>query len=106
MRHSVVEEASSQSNFYFPCISAPSQAYTSNGIPHLLKKNLASRFVQFGEWLSTGNELSFVIFFSSSREFLKIIENYYLLVFGVLHLAPAPNPFPLPLKKKGGLTSK
>lgn len=38
MRHSVAEEALSQSNFYFPRISAPSQAYTSNGIPHLLKK--------------------------------------------------------------------
>lgn len=38
MRHSVVEEALSQSNFYFLRIAAPSQAYTSNGIPHLLKK--------------------------------------------------------------------
>lgn len=106
MRHSVVEEALSQSNFYFPRISAPSQAYTSNGIPHLLK-NKKSGFQICAVWGVALNWewVKFCYFFSSSREFLKIIENYYLLVFGVLHLAPAPNPFPLPLKKKR-LTSK
>lgn len=76
-------------------------AYTFNGTPHLLKKKkcLASRFVQFGEWLSTWNELSFGFFFLP----LGSSENYRkLLSFGLwcLESSPSPYSFPLPLKKR------
>lgn len=80
-------------------------AYTFNGMLHLLKKKcLASRFVQFGEWLSTWNELSFG-FFSSSREFWKLSKTaiFWSLVSWI---QPQPLLLSSALEKKKGLTSK